>query len=192
MWSQNLNRINNSSNCLIEFQLLSYRRYVDYPFILFKSRDHMEPFINYLNSQHHNINFTCEMESIKTLSFLDIAVSRSNNSFATFVHRKPTFTRFFTNFDSFLPAIYKKKGLIHTILFRYMNICSSYYLFHEELTKFKTLLLLNDYQERFLDYCFRSFLNKVFDLPIKPLTAPKLQFSIVMPFTGNHRLIIIV
>ena len=72
-----------------------------------------------------------------------------------------------------------------------MNICSSYLVFHEELTKFKTLLLQNDYPERFLDYWFRSFLNKVFDPPIKPLTAPKSQFSIVMPFTGNHELITI-
>ena len=59
MWSRDLNGINKSSNCLIEFQLHFYRRYVDDPFILFKSRDHMEPFINYLNSQHPNIIFTC-------------------------------------------------------------------------------------------------------------------------------------
>ena len=113
------------------------------------------------------------MESNKTFSFLDITISRSNNSFATSTYRKPTFTRLFTNFESFLPVIYKK-GLIHTILFRYINMYSSYPGFNEELSKFKTLLLQNNYPGRFLGNCFRSFLNKGFDSPIKLLTAPKL------------------
>ena len=54
-------------------------------FILIKSRDHIEHFLNYLNSQHPNFNFNSEMESNKTLSFLDITIFRSNNSFATSV-----------------------------------------------------------------------------------------------------------
>ena len=104
-----------------------YRRYVDDSFILFKSHEHIESFLNYLNSQHPNINFTCELESNKsyeTLSLLDITISRPNGSFVTSVYRKPTFTGFFTNFESFLPVIYKK-GFIYTILCRYLNICSS-------------------------------------------------------------------
>ena len=68
------------------------------------------------------------------------------------------------------------------------NICSSYPVFHEERTKLNTLLLRNDYPERFLDYCFCSFLNKVFDPLIKLLIAPKLKFSKVLPFTVNHGL----
>ena len=44
------------------------------------------------------------------------------------------------------------------------------------------------YPERFLDHCFCTFLSKVFDSAIKQLTAPKLQFSLVLPFTGNHGL----
>ena len=45
------------------------------------------------------------------------------------------------------------------------------------------------YPERFLDHCFRTFLSKVFHcLLIKQHAAPKLQFSLVLPFTGNHGL----
>ena len=172
-------------NCPTDFKPLFYRRYVDDSFILFKSHEHIEPFLNYLNSQHPNINFTCEVESNKknakksnkksqtkkkvkqkkvkqkTLPFLDITISRSNDSFITSVYRKPTFTGLFTNFESFLPVIYKK-GLIYTILFRYLNICSSYSIFQEELAKFKSLLLQNGYPQRFIDNCICSFLNKVF------------------------------
>ena len=39
-----------------------------------------------------------------------------------------------------------------------------------------------------LDHCFCTFLSKVFDLYIKQLTAPKLQISLVLAFTGNHGL----
>ena len=91
----------------------------------------------------------------------------------------------FSWISSFLPVIYKK-SLIYTILFRYLNICSSYSIFHEELAKFKSLLLQNGYPQRLIDNCICSFLNKVSDTPIKPLTAPKLQLSIVLPFTGSH------
>ena len=103
-------------NCPTDFKPLFYRRNVDDSFILFKSHEHIEPFLNYLNSQHPSINFTCEVESNKTLPFLVITISRSNGSFITSVYQKPTFTGLFTNFESFLHVIYKK-GLIYTILF---------------------------------------------------------------------------
>ena len=64
-----------------------------------------------------------------------------------------------------------------TLLFRYCNICSSYRILQEELSKFKGFLLQNGYPERFLDHCFRTFLSKVSDSPIKQLTAPKLIYN---------------
>ena len=73
-------------------------------------------------------------------------------------------------------------------MFRYWNICWSYSLFHEGLAKLKSLLLQNGYLQRFIGNCICSFLNKVSYTPIKPLTAPKLQLSIVLSFTGCHGL----
>ena len=78
-------------------------------------------------------------------------ICRSDNSFVTSVYRKPTFTGLFTNFESFLRIIYKK-GVIFTLLFRHFNICSSYRIFQEELSKFKGFLLQNGYPEQFLDH----------------------------------------
>ena len=49
--------------------------------------------------------------------FLDIKISRENNKFVTSVYRKPTFTGVFTNFESFIPDIYKR-GLIEALLHR--------------------------------------------------------------------------
>ena len=103
-----------------------HRRYVDDSFIVFKSRNHILPFLNYLNSKHTNIIFTYEVEKDKCLPFLDGNILFSNGKFSTTVYRKPTFTALFTNFE--FPITYKR-GLINTLLFRYFNISSSYMLF---------------------------------------------------------------
>jgi hypothetical protein len=69
---------------------------------LFNPRDHIVPFLDYLNSKDPNIKFTFEIENDdKTLPFLDISIKRVNGNFETSVYRKPTFTGLFTNFESF-------------------------------------------------------------------------------------------
>ena len=72
---------------------------------------------------------------------------------------------------------------MYTLLFGCFSIRSSYIIFQEKLSKFKNCLLQNGYPEQFIDHCFRIFLNKIFDLPLKSLTAPKLQISVVSPIT---------
>ena len=73
------------------------------PKLLFRSKDHVEKFRNYLNKQHKNIKFTSEIEENGSLSFLDRKISRENNKFVTSVFRKPTFSGVFKNFESFIP-----------------------------------------------------------------------------------------
>ena len=98
-----------------------YRRFVDDTFLLFRSKDHVEKFRNYLTKQHKNIKFTSEIEENSSLSFLDIKISRENNKSVTSVYRKPTFRGVFTNFESFILDIYKR-GLIETLLHRSFQI----------------------------------------------------------------------
>ena len=120
------------ADCPSLFKPIFYRRYVDDCFLIFTSRDHVTPFLSYLNSKHPNIQFTHELESNSCLPFLDVKVIRSNGSFATTVHHKSTSTGLFTNFDSFIPMLYKK-GLLFSLISRYFNICSSYVFFHSEM-----------------------------------------------------------
>ena len=126
-------------NCPIEFKPVVYRRFVDDTFLLFRSREHIEKFRNYLNCQHPNIKFTSEIEENSSISFLDIKINKELNSFSTSVYRKPTFSGVFTNFESFIPLSYKT-GLILTLLFRAFNLCSSFELFHKELVTLKIYL----------------------------------------------------
>ena len=95
--------LQNSSS---EFKLVIYRRYVDDTFLLFRSKHHIEKFRNYLNRQHKNIKFTSETENENSILFLDIKITRDNNKFMTSVYRKPTFSRVFNNFGSFIPNSY--------------------------------------------------------------------------------------
>ena len=86
------------TDCPENFRPSFYKRYVDDTFLLFRQADHAALFLDYLNSKHPNIKFTCEHESSGSLSFLDVNVSRSCNKFTTSVFRKSTFTGLGTSF----------------------------------------------------------------------------------------------
>ena len=66
-------------SCPAHFKPVVYRRFVDDTFLLFRTKDHVENFKNYLNKQHKNIKITSEIEENGSLSFLDITITRENN-----------------------------------------------------------------------------------------------------------------
>ena len=76
--------------------------------MLFKTQAQVNSFLNYLNSKHPNIKFTCELEQEGHLSFLDVNISRGKGSFITSVYRKPTYTGLTTKYDSFIPPKFKE------------------------------------------------------------------------------------
>ena len=58
--------------CPQGFKPVYYRRFVDDGFLLFRSTEHIDLFLNFLNQQHANIKFTSKVETDRTFSFLDI------------------------------------------------------------------------------------------------------------------------
>ena len=56
-------------NCPPEFKPLLYRRYVDDTYCLFEDVEQVHSFLEYINKQHPNIKFTCEIESDNRLPF---------------------------------------------------------------------------------------------------------------------------
>ena len=129
-------------NCPSHFKPIVSRRFVDDTFLIFRSKDHVEKFRNYLNKQHKNIKFTSEIEENGSLSFLDININRENYKFVTSVYRKPIFSGVFTNFESFIPDMYKR-GLIETLLHNSFRLCSNYDNFHQEIETLKSILKRN-------------------------------------------------
>ena len=101
--------------CPKEFKPVFYRRYVDGIFVLFESAEHLSKFCDYFNTCLTNMSFS--------LSFLDIEVPREKGKFITTVYRKPTFRGVYTNFESFLPILYKF-GMIYILAYRCFKMCS--------------------------------------------------------------------
>ena len=130
----------------IEFKPKLYKRYVDDISVMFQFRDHVEEFVDYMNTKHPSIRFTIEMEDQSRFSFLDIEITRNTEkkAFETSVYRKSTFSDIFTNFKSFIPMTYKT-GLLEAMSFCCFSICSSYEKFHEEIVKLKEILKRNYY-----------------------------------------------
>ena len=137
-----------------------------------------------MNDQHLSMEFSSEFEIDGVLPFLDVLVSSVNGKFVTSVYRKPTFSGVFSNFSSFIPDCFKF-GLVHCLLFRSFNLCSSYAKFHEEVLSLKSVLSRNAYPMCFLDNCIGKFLNSVFRTK-KSVTCSveKKPVFIVLPFTG--------
>ena len=111
--------------CPLDFKPVLYRRYVDDCFILFSSRDHVQKFLNYLNSKHSSIKFTSELEQNYKISFLDCLVTRKNNKFETSTFRKTTFSGLGTSYFSFTPFTFKLNGL-KTLINRGYKVTSNY------------------------------------------------------------------
>ena len=107
----------------LEHRLLSYRRYVDYILVLFKSSNHLKRFQSYLNSCPINMSFTIETEQNNKTLMLDVNVIREQGKYMTSVYRKPNFSAVDTPFDSFLSDTYKF-DMIYTFVNRCFQVCS--------------------------------------------------------------------
>ena len=165
-----------------------YRRYVDDTFVIFKSREHIPLFLNYLNSKHQNIEFTVEVENNGKLPFLDILITREPNmSFSTSIYRKPTYTGLMMKFSSFVPKDYKR-NLVLTLTTRAVNICSNYFNMHNELKFLKETLFLNGFSKGFSDSYIGKQLSKCIQPPLKISSASRAVVYFPLTFTGNNSL----
>lgn len=62
-------------------KLLLYKRYANDCFLIFSSEEHSNQFLNYVNSQHSNIQVTMGGETEGCLSFLDVMVKHVSGGF---------------------------------------------------------------------------------------------------------------
>ena len=141
------------NSCPQGFKPVFYRRYVDDIFVLFKSNDHLKYFQEFLNSCHINMSFSMETERQNKFC-------REQGKFSTTIYHKPTFSGVYSNFESFLPSVYKF-GMVYTLVYRCFRICSDWKKFHAELTFLKTIFPKNGYPENFIDKCFKKFLDNI-------------------------------
>ena len=89
-----------------------------------------------MKSRHTNIKFITEAEKNNQLTFLNINITKYDESFLKEIYRKPTFSGIYMNYNSLIPSEYKI-GLVTELLERYFQIASSYEIVHNEIEKLK-------------------------------------------------------
>ena len=171
------------ASCPSSYKPSYYYRYVDDTFMLFKTRDQVNSFLNYLNSKHPNIKFTCDLEQQGHLSFLDVKISRENNSFVTSVYRKPTYTGLTTKYDSFIPPKYKE-NLVAILIYRAFKISSNYFIMVREFDFIRNILSKNGYPLFYIDGLIRKTLNGLLNTKEKLTTVPKDVIVLKLPYLG--------
>ena len=134
-----------------------YTRYVDDVFAIFKRKDDVHKFLDVLNNQHKNLEFTVEWPK-GTLPFLDVEVSL-RDTIETWLYRKPTNTNVVLNFDSVAPRAWKT-GLIKCLFQRAKVVCSSKFLLMKELNNITERFKMNGYPEWFVLREKDKFLNE--------------------------------
>ena len=109
-----------------------WKRYVDDTFTILESSK-KEEFLEHLNSIDQQIQFTAEEpREDGAMPFLDILVSPGRDgSLSTSVHRKPTHTDLYLQWESHHP-LSSKYSVIGTLQHRANTICSNPQLLHEE------------------------------------------------------------
>ena len=96
-------------------------------------------YIIYLKEQFEQnsvLKFTFEIDTKKSMPFLDVHIRKENQTFSTSVYVKPTNIGDLLNFDSACPDRYKT-GLIKGLLHRSFAICDSWESFHDDVGRIK-------------------------------------------------------
>ena len=70
------------------------------------------------------MSFSMKTEKESKLSFLDVEIIREQGTFTTTIYRKPTFSGANSNYESFLPSVYKF-GMVYTLVYRCFRICAN-------------------------------------------------------------------
>ena len=137
-------------------------------------------------SLHANLRFTFELGPDR-LAFLVTHISLPTNDFdsvTSTVYRKPTNTNVILNFAAMCPWNWKS-GLITCFINRAYTVCSTWQLFHSEMTRLRNIFRDNGYPFQMFDRCLNVFMDKKHQQTPK-MSPIDLEFTpiICLPYTG--------
>lgn len=124
-------------------------RYVDDTFVII-DRDRIDDFLIHLNSLNNRINFTCELENNGVLPFLDLKLTRINDSIDFNIYRKETTT------DRCIPSnSYHSKrtkfAALNSFCYRAVNVPLSGENYEAEVNKIYQIADTNGYERKIVD-----------------------------------------
>ena len=111
-------------------------------------KDQVNKHQEYLNSIDPHIKFTTELPGIDGLHFLDTLTKPTPNSNESTVHRKPTHTDRYLDYNSNHP-ISAKLSVIHTLIHRAKQVCSTPEFLAKEMDHLHKVLQENHYPTQF-------------------------------------------
>ena len=136
-----------------------YCRYVDDIFAVFQNEYDIDQFFQFINSVHPSMKFTKEMASENSsFPFLNVEIKINNNTFDSWIYRKPTNTNVFLNYKATAPNSYKR-GLILCLLTTAKRLSSSNAYFYTEVCKLRDMFSANSYPVSFFNKILNEFLN---------------------------------
>lgn len=117
--------------------------------------------LQYFNSYHRKIQFTCETENNYKISFLDVEITRkSNGTLLTNWFTKPTSTGRILNYHS-NHSLTNKVGTVKGLLYRIYTLSSAEF-HYENIEKVKKILRANNYPLAFINRCVNGYgTNKI-------------------------------
>ena len=135
--------------------------YVDDSFSIIE-RNQCDKFFKHINTIgkfYRNIQFTKEQEQDNTISFLDVKLSRFNSQIKTNIHRKPTQSDRYLNFNSHHP-LQVKKSVIKAITNRAFTHINELDSLENEINKLKTILNKNKYPDKIINDTIQQCKNR--------------------------------
>ena len=119
-------------DCPYDWKPVFYRRYFVTYLYCFPLQITWRCLKKYLSSKCRNINLSPVKKSDRRLSFSDINIFCEKGIFVTNVYWKKTLRGVYTNFNSFIPEIWKT-GLIESFLLGCFSLYSALVRFHYEI-----------------------------------------------------------
>ena len=164
-----------------------YKRYVDDTLWLLPANADVPLLMTFMNSRHPNMRFTYEPENNDCINFIGVTITHSSSDnvhgYQTSVYRKATSTSLFSNYNSFTPLIYRL-SVFKCLIYRAYHLCSSWSLFHVEISNIRSMLLRNAYPSWVLDRIIKRSVAK-FVLPDVKFGPNKERLYIGLPFLGS-------
>jgi hypothetical protein len=125
--------------------IINYGRYVDDVFLIFDSNHtDIHNILEDFNALHSKMTFTAELETNKTLNFLDITIQKTPTNFKVAIYRKPTFTDVIIPYTSNHPA-HHKYAAVRFLYNRLNSYNLQYNEYQDELNTIHNILWNNSF-----------------------------------------------
>ncbi|UYV81560.1 hypothetical protein LAZ67_20001544 [Cordylochernes scorpioides] len=120
-----------------------FKRYVD-DYILFINQGSEQKILDTFNNLLPDINYSMEVDNNKSINFLDMNLSYSNNNITTSIYKKPTHTGTYWNFSS-QNHFSQKVGLVKALIYRAFTLINDTTKRNIEINNIKKELINEDF-----------------------------------------------